>query len=182
MMAGDRNDEWLHRLFVTHHLAVLAYARRRVPDVADEVVAEVFATAWRQRSIVPDPPLPWLYATARHEVLHQQRSHARRQRLLDRLADQPAQEAESGTDIDGRIDASRQVRRMLARLPERDAEVLRLWAWEGLDGAQLAAVLGCSPAAARVRLHRAKRRAAPLLELTTISELLALTPILGDLR
>ncbi len=66
---------------------------------------------------------------------------------------------------------------MLARLPE----LLRLCAWEGLDGAELAAVLGCTPAAARVRLHRAKRRAAPLLELTTISELLALTPILGDL-
>ncbi len=77
MTAGDRDDECLRRL-VTHHLAVLKYARRRVPDVADEVVAEVFATAWRQRSTVPDPPLPWLYATARHEVLHQRRSHARR--------------------------------------------------------------------------------------------------------
>jgi RNA polymerase sigma-70 factor (ECF subfamily) len=40
---------------------VLAYAVRRVPrDEADDVVAEVFAAAWRHRASVPDPALPWL--------------------------------------------------------------------------------------------------------------------------
>ena len=54
--------------------------------------------------------------------------------------------------------AGAHVRRTLAQLPARDAEVLRLDAWEQLTGEELAYVLGCSTAAARVRLHRARRR------------------------
>jgi RNA polymerase sigma-70 factor, ECF subfamily len=52
----------------------------------------------------------------------------------------------------------------LARLPERDQEMLRLVAWEGLtDAGALGLVLGMSPSAVRVRLHRARRRLRRLL-------------------
>ena len=47
---------------------------------------------------------------------------------------------------------------VLSRLPATDAEVLRLWAWEQLDPHEIALVLGIGPGAARVRLHRARRR------------------------
>src|SRR5581483_11449139 len=50
------------------------------------------------------------------------------------------------------------------RLRERDREVLRLVAWEGLSLQDTATVLGCSPVACRVRYHRAKTRLAALLE------------------
>lgn len=50
-----------------------------------------------------------------------------------------------------------------ARLGEADREVLALEAWEGLRGDGIAAVLGCTPGAARVRLHRARRRLAAAL-------------------
>src|ERR687898_3426352 len=47
------------------------------------------------------------------------------------------------------------------RLPRcGDQEILRLVAWDGLAPAQAGMVLGCSPGAARVRLHRARRRLA----------------------
>jgi RNA polymerase sigma-70 factor (ECF subfamily) len=46
----------------------------------------------------------------------------------------------------------------LARLSERDREVLRLAAWEQLTIAELAVALRTSQAAAKVRLHRARRR------------------------
>ncbi len=46
----------------------------------------------------------------------------------------------------------------LARLGERDQEVLRLAAWEGLDPSRAAAVLGCSRGALAGRLRRARRR------------------------
>ena len=52
----------------------------------------------------------------------------------------------------------------LARLGPRDREALLLAAWEGLQGAELAAALGCSAAAAKVRLHRARRRLAAELD------------------
>ena len=44
----------------------------------------------------------------------------------------------------------------LARLRPAEAEVLRLWAWEELAPAQIAVVLGISPNAVSIRLHRAK--------------------------
>lgn len=51
----------------------------------------------------------------------------------------------------------------LAALSERDREVLRLAAWEELDGTELAEALGCSAGTAKVRLHRARQRLARLL-------------------
>ena len=53
--------------------------------------------------------------------------------------------------------------RALARLTAADREVLLLAGWEGLTPAEIAVVLACSPAAARVRLHRARRRLRVLL-------------------
>jgi RNA polymerase sigma-70 factor (ECF subfamily) len=46
----------------------------------------------------------------------------------------------------------------LARLSDRDREILLLVAWEDLDPASAASALGCSRATFAVRLHRARRR------------------------
>ena len=51
----------------------------------------------------------------------------------------------------------------LASLPERDAEVLTLVTWHGLDPREAAAVLGCSPRAFTAALHRARKRLARAL-------------------
>lgn len=49
-------------------------------------------------------------------------------------------------------------------LAEQDREVLRLICWEGLERTDAARVLGCSAAAFRVRLHRARRRLTSIVE------------------
>jgi RNA polymerase sigma-70 factor (ECF subfamily) len=41
--------------------------------------------------------------------------------------------------------------------------VLRLVAWEGLQGTELAEALGCSVSSAKVRVHGARKRLARLL-------------------
>lgn len=182
VVAGERDEEWFRGFFAENHRQILGYALRRVPEVADDVVAEVFAVAWRRRADVPDPALAWLYGTARRVVLHQQRAHARQQRLIDRLTYVPDDRWSRGDEADRVVDevaAHREVHRMLARLPGADAELLRLWAWERLDGPDLATVLECSPAAARVRLHRARRRARALLDLDSLDDLL---PVLSQPR
>jgi Sigma-70, region 4 len=46
----------------------------------------------------------------------------------------------------------------LRRAGDADREILTLAGWEGLDAGQIAVVLGCSRNAARIRLHRARRR------------------------
>jgi hypothetical protein len=70
----------------------------------------------------------------------------------------------SGCDLAGR-DAPQAPSGELAELAAafgslagRDREVLALEAWEGLNAGEVAAVLGCSRNAARIRLHRARRR------------------------
>jgi len=162
-----RNRDWFEALFRDHHTAVLAYAARRVGSEADDVVAEVFAVAWRRRDDVPDDPLPWLYRTAAHHVLHARRGEARRGGLAHRVGGVAAADADPlDEQVGARLDAER-VLRALAALPPGDAEVLRLWAWEGLDAGDLAAVLGCSAATARMRLFRARRRARALLDAGT---------------
>jgi RNA polymerase sigma-70 factor (ECF subfamily) len=50
------------------------------------------------------------------------------------------------------------VLRALAELHADEREVLMLTAWEELSSPEAAAVLGCSPTAYRIRLHRARLR------------------------
>jgi RNA polymerase sigma-70 factor (ECF subfamily) len=52
----------------------------------------------------------------------------------------------------------------VASLSAADAEVLRLWAWEELAPREIALVLGITPNAASIRLHRAKARLRARLE------------------
>ena len=52
----------------------------------------------------------------------------------------------------------------LASLRPNDQEALRLIAWEQLDAAAAAQAMGCSTAAFRVRLHRARHRLARALD------------------
>ena len=54
----------------------------------------------------------------------------------------------------------------MARLSEIDREILRLVGWEQLTVAEAAIVLGSTRTAAKVRLHRARRRLAALLTMS----------------
>jgi RNA polymerase sigma-70 factor (ECF subfamily) len=172
---APRDEAWLEALYRAHHRAVLAYAVRRVPEDADDVVSEVFAAAWRHRESVPGEPLPWLYRTASHHVQHRHRSTGRRGRLATRVAGLggPGSMNDSSDPTDALVsglDAAARVAAVLDALPPRDAEVLRLAVWEDLDVASISYVLGISPSAARVRLHRARRRAGELLHVPDPAE------------
>jgi RNA polymerase sigma-70 factor (ECF subfamily) len=162
---AGHGDAWVTELFGRHSAAVLAYARRRLDSAedAEDVVVEVFATAWRRRADVPDDALPWLYATAAHVIAHVLRSDARRTRLGAKLATvRPIRTDPGQVDpADAVVDAAAArgvVAAALDDLSESDAELLRLWAWEQLEPTEIAAVLGCSPGTARTRMHRAKAR------------------------
>ncbi|MDO5533929.1 MAG: sigma-70 family RNA polymerase sigma factor [Propionibacteriaceae bacterium] len=153
MRTPRRDTAWFEALYRAHHGAVLRYAVRRIgPDEADDVVAEVFATAWRKLDAVGDPPLPWLYRTAHHHLLHTGRRLAQGARLQERLRAQPQADAPGPALRDPILD-------LLDRLSAEDAELLRLTAWEQLTPSEIAQVLGIKPGTVRVRLHRARQRA-----------------------
>jgi RNA polymerase sigma-70 factor (ECF subfamily) len=150
-----RDAERFEELFRRHHRGVAAYARRRAPgDTSDDVVASTFLVAWRRLDEVPADSLPWLLAVARNVIGTQQRGSRRRGALRQRLeqADTSAAPTSATEEPVGRAAAA------LGRLPANDREAITLIAWDGLRPAEAAMVLGQSPAAFRVRLHRARRR------------------------
>jgi RNA polymerase sigma factor (sigma-70 family) len=145
------DDDHFERLFREHVAAVRAYAARRDPALAEDVVADTFATCWRRLPDVPRAELPWLLAVARRSLANARRSRARQSALAERVAAQPAIGVASA-DVDPRVAEA------LAQLSERDREILLLVVWDGLDRAGIARVVGCTQQEVRVRLHRARRR------------------------
>ncbi|MDQ1399194.1 MAG: hypothetical protein QOF81_2688 [Acidimicrobiaceae bacterium] len=162
MAAADQVEQRYRLLFERHWRRVFAYALRRSPNraAADDVVADVFLTAWRRIGDIPDDyELAWLLAVARKVLANASRGDARRDRLLARLHQATpsgqAAEVEAAADDD---EAAEQVRAALGRLREADAEILQLATWERLPHAQIAVVLECTVNAVAIRLHRARQR------------------------
>lgn len=144
---------------------VLGYLLRRTGrrEDAEDVVAETFLTAWRRLEDLPPGPAarPWLYGIARYALANHQRGERRRGRLSGCLH---GAFALPSTHVADSANEVAHIAAAFARLRSDDREVLALVAWEELDPGEVATVLGCSRNAARIRLHRARRRFARELQ------------------
>jgi len=130
--------------------------RRVEGGQVDDVLADTMLVLWRRLDDVPaDDPLPWCYTVARGCVANAHRSSRRRQRLIDRLATVRTTDAP---------DADPDLHDALARLSEANRELVRLWAWEELRPHEIATVLGVTPNSVSIRLHRARKKLAELIE------------------
>lgn len=157
---GSDESERLTALFRANSQAVRSFARRRVgPDDAQEIVAETFLVAWRRITDIPDPPLPWLYRVASFEIANHRRRKAKHVRVELALINGLNEPGGSVAPDEGRDGASA-VNEAFLSLSPSDQEILRLATWEQLSSDEGASVLGCSVAAYRVRLHRARSRLA----------------------
>jgi RNA polymerase sigma-70 factor (ECF subfamily) len=164
LVAGS-DEEHFHQLFQTSYRPLVAYARRRSASWgdADDLVAEVYATAWRRRQELDQarPALPWLYGIAGNALRNQLRSSRRRLELVDRLQAQAG--PVSGATGDPAERPGSELREAIAGLSFEDQEVLRLVAWEGLSHAEVGEALDCTPNAVAIRVHRARQRLADAL-------------------
>jgi RNA polymerase sigma-70 factor (ECF subfamily) len=151
-MLAAKEQEFID-LHAQHSARVYRYIAYRLNDRhrAEELAADVFRIAWEKQLVEP-PGIGWLLMTARHVIGNEYRGRHRRQILLERLKDE-ARSPLPGTNTEER-DA---VAEVLVRLRERDREVLMLCYWDELTTAELSQTLGCTPSAAAVRLHRARR-------------------------
>ena len=138
---------------------VHGYLARRAPQVADDLLSEVWLAAFQGRDRY-DPAraevAAWMFGIARNVLLAHLRSRRRRQGLP--AADPQIDEWEA---VDQRLDAAGlapALRRALAELPADERDVLLLVAWEQLSPTEAAAVLGIPAGTARSRLHRARTR------------------------
>lgn len=163
-VASDARRHRFEEMYATYHVHVLGYALRRTDNTDDaaDVLAETFLAAWRRLDQVPpgEQARLWLYGTARRVLANHYRGERRRLALADRLK---ADLAVSYQPSD-RVQRSAEIVSAFRRMPEPDRELLALAGWEGLDPGQIAVVLGCSRNAARIRLHRARRRLAAELD------------------
>ncbi|GII77943.1 hypothetical protein Sru01_29250 [Sphaerisporangium rufum] len=145
---------------------ILGYAMRRCssPEDAADVVAETYVVAWRRIAELPGGEAArfWLYGVARRVLANHHRGERRRATRHAELTS----EAEALYAASAAPAANDRVGAALDLLSDADRELLTLAVWEELDPGEIAVVLGCSRNAARVRLHRARRRFARALEKT----------------
>jgi RNA polymerase sigma factor (sigma-70 family) len=153
-------------LFDRHFARVHRYLRRRLGDeLAAELAAETFLRAFRSRRRFTDEEasvLAWLYGIAANLVRMNHRTEERRLRAYARAAS-GLSAYEPAIAVEDRLDAEAlgpALALALADLSPALREVLVLHAWAELSHDEIAEALGCSSAAVRTRLSRARSRLA----------------------
>ena len=158
--------ELFGELYARHFADIYRYMAARIgPDVADDLAAETFLAAFRRKHTF-DPRLgavrPWLYGIATNLIAGHRRAESRRYAALARVGiDAAVQDDEE--QIAQRLtawQARRSLARALARLPDRDRDVLLLTAVGGLSYAEVASALSVPEGTVASRLKRARRRLA----------------------
>jgi RNA polymerase sigma factor (sigma-70 family) len=144
---------------------VHGYLRRRLgSEVADDLLAETFAQAFRGRGRYVgrhDTCRAWLLGVTAHLIANHRRAERRRLAALQRECGRRARAADELDGVLGRATAgelSEQLAKGLRRLEPRDREVLLLYAWAELSYAEIAEALGIAIGTVRSRLHRAREQ------------------------
>ena len=176
LRAGD--DEAFEVLVRRYASRMMAAAQRILRNDSDarDAVQEAFLSVFRSiANFAGDAALgTWLHRIVVNAALMQIRSRRRRseepiEQLLPRFDESGdwADEACPATPLDD-LQESRErlalVRRSLDKLPERHRTVLMLRDIEDLDTEHTARMLGTTPTAVKVRLHRARQALKTLIE------------------
>jgi RNA polymerase sigma factor (sigma-70 family) len=130
---------------------VYRYVRRRVesPELAEELAADVFRVVWQKWHDQPRSDIAWLLTVARNLIGNAYRSRDRVVALQAKL--RASAELRSGAESEDLV-----VHDAMAALRDSERDILQLAYWDELSVAEIAGVLQCSTAAAKVRLHRAR--------------------------
>jgi RNA polymerase sigma-70 factor (ECF subfamily) len=161
------------RLYREHAAAVYRFLASRAPEVADDLLQQVFVAVLEQRARPPIGAMrPYLFGVARNHL----RMYFRRQRRLRRRRDDRQWQEIAPADAEhtlGRAQVDALVHRALAALPERYRVVLQLHHLERRTIEEIAAMLCLSHSGVKMRLVRGRARLAGILtELGSRSTLL----------
>jgi RNA polymerase sigma-70 factor, ECF subfamily len=145
---------------VLPHAYRLAYALLRNQDEAGDIVQEAALKAWRhRRSFRADAPIrPWFLAIVANQC---RRTVTSRWWSVVKRADMTVVGQNADTT---QMEQTQNVRRALMRLNERDRLLVVLRYYLDLPFDEVAATLGISPGAARVRAHRTLERLRPIID------------------
>ncbi len=163
-----RHKSWLY-LFV----------RRHTPTSEDayDIVQESFASAWRALKRY-DPAWPldaWLRQIALNKCRDRARKDAVRRRVQSFLGaspkDEPLDTAAPADAVEIANETLRRLNAAIARLPPRLREPLVLTALQGLSQREAAELLGSSVKVVEMRVYRARKQLAAMLDRTDFVDL-----------
>jgi RNA polymerase sigma factor (sigma-70 family) len=151
-------------VFDRHADEVLRYVSVRLgPDLAEDVTADTFLTAFRCRGrydLARPDARPWLYGIAIRQIGAHRRTEARYRRLLASVPPERAAE-DFGDRSAERVTAQGLWPTLIVVLDDlrrRDRELLLLVAWADLSYEESATALGITVSAVKSRLNRIRRR------------------------
>ncbi len=151
-------------IFQRHAAEIGRYVTRRLGrDLAEDVVADTFLAAFRQRDdydLSRADARPWLHGIAANLIRRRHRDEERQLKALERTGVDPV--AESAADLaEARLAAgetSRAVAGALAQLNPGQRDVVLLVTWAELTYDQVAEALGVPEGTVRSRMNRARSR------------------------
>lgn len=162
MRARD-SEEGFSRVFADNYGALHRYVHRRLDaNLADELAAETFATAYASwgRFDPTRPARPWLYGIAANLIRRHYRDEERKLRAYARSGVDVTSDDVEETAI-AHSDAQAQKRALaiaLAALRGQEREVLLLHAWAELADEEIAEALALPVGTVKSRLSRARAR------------------------
>jgi RNA polymerase sigma-70 factor (ECF subfamily) len=142
--------------FRAHYERIARVIARVVGDrsIAEDLAAEALWKLWRTPRAQGENAGGWLYRTAVRMGLNELRSGRRRLQYESLAGDPPR--LPTPEEVHAAEQERDQVRRILAGLPERQAELLILRS-SGLTYCELAAALGLNPASVGTLIGRAQQ-------------------------
>lgn len=148
--------------YEAHAEIVFRYVARRLgSEIARDVVADVFRAAiegFESYEASRGSERSWLLGIATNLVRRHWRTEQRRLRAIERLAHVRVDEsAECSDRVHERVDASRQMARLMdavENLPAEDRDLLVLVAWERCSHAEVGEILAIPTGTVGSRLNR----------------------------
>jgi len=127
-----------------HRLVHFAFCRLQSLDDAEDVVQDVLVQAYRdrQKHRGVDNAAPFLFRMVANRCVDVLRRRQRRMRPLDEAASEVAA-SDTGTAIQS-LEAARRAEEFLAKLPSKQADVIRLRFYGDLSFEAVAQATGCS--------------------------------------
>ncbi|MFI9560286.1 RNA polymerase sigma factor [Nonomuraea endophytica] len=161
--ASSEDPEAFGELFHRHAPRLHAYIKRRLGlALADDVVAEAFATAFRQRGRFDGRSefAAWLWGIASNLIARHHRQETRMFRAFARTGVDPAEDGVAEL-VSERVAAAAhgpRLARALASLSSQDRNAILLLAWGELSYAEIAAILDLPLGTVKAKIHRARMK------------------------
>ncbi|MFG3441208.1 RNA polymerase sigma factor [Nonomuraea sp. NPDC047897] len=161
--ASEEDPEAFGELFRRHSPRLHAYVKRRLGrTLADDIVAETFATAFRQRRRFDGRSEfgAWLWGIASNLIAKHHRQETRMFRAFARTGVDPATDGVAELVSERVVAAAHSPRlaKALASLSAQDRSAILLLAWGELSYAEIAAILELPLGTIKAKIHRARTK------------------------